>query len=145
MNLDLLSEGGKVIQGSDLMLRIKRVANPGYAEPFDWEFEVLGENGTELIESTDEFMIRAPDSGFKHALSKKYLKTRGSSPELVKFYVKNNVKGFYAAVTLEIKAYYNHTTMDDSSSVSIKAVVNPNNSVNLEYNSMMDIRKANQK
>jgi hypothetical protein len=145
-HVDLLAQPSETSGGGDFALRIVRSPNPGYQNPFDWELKVEGTGEAEFIESNDEFMLRAPDGGYQKAISKSFKQSRGNSIETIKFYVRNNARKLYAAVSVEVTPYYpNHATKEDASCFIVTGTVNPNNSPNVEYDPEKDIREMAKK
>lgn len=68
----------------------------------------------------------------------------------MRFYVRNKLRGFYAAIDLEVAAYYpmageNGTGLQKWAGLMIVATINPNNSPNVEYDPAKDIRKTAKK
>ena len=145
-HIDLLAEEPKISTGGDISLRIIRPSNPGYQQSFDWELKIDGVDGADIVESDDEFMLRAPDEGYQASVSKAFRQVRGNSTEVVKFYVRHKANRLYSAVSLEVTPYYlNHITKEDTSCIIVTAIVNPNDSPNVEYDREKDIRKMARK
>jgi len=140
--IDLLSQPAETVSGGDIALKIVRPSNPGYQNPFDWQLKIEGMRGSEIIMSEDEFMLRAPDEGYQKAIAKDYKQARGSSIEMVKFYVRNKARKLYAAFSIEVTPYYpNHATKEDTACFIVTGTVNPNDSPNVEYDPEKDIRE----
>jgi hypothetical protein len=101
---------------------------------------------TDRARCCGEFMLRAPDEGYQKAIVKNYKQTSGGNIETVKFYVRNKPRKLYAAVSVEITAYYpNHATKEDTACFIVTGTVNPNNSPNVEYDPEKDIREMAKK
>ena len=144
--IDFLAQPAESTAGGDIVLKIIRPPNPGYQTPFDWQLKIEGVSGAEIIMSEDEFMLRAPDEGYQKAIVKNYKQTSGGNIETVKFYVRNKPRKLYAAVSVEITAYYpNHATKEDTACFIVTGTVNPNNSPNVEYDPEKDIREMAKK
>jgi hypothetical protein len=143
-HIDLLGKPAETNNGGDMTLRIVRPPNSGYQNPFDWELKIEGNGGAEFSESDEEFMLRAPDDGYQSAITKRYERVRGNSIQNVRFYVRNKTRKFYAAVSLEVTAYYPMINVDKSC-IIIEATVNPNDSPNVEYDPKQDIREMTKK
>lgn len=140
--IDLLAKPAETAVGGDIVLQITRPPNPGYHNPFDWQLNIEGLSGAEIIMSEDEFMLRAPDEGYQKTIAKEYTQVRGNSSETVSFYVRNKARRLYAAVSVEVTPYYpNHATKEDGACFIVSATVNPNDSPNVEYDPEKDIRE----
>jgi hypothetical protein len=145
-NIDLLAQPAETSGGGDMTLRIVRPPSPGYQNPFDWELKIEGTSGAEFVESKDEFMLRAPDHGYQKSLSMTFKQARGNSIETIKFYVRNQARKLYAAVSVEVTPYYpNHATKEDAACFIVTGTVNPNDSPNVEYDPEKDIREMAKK
>jgi len=113
--IDFLAPTPATTTGGDIALKIARPPSPGYQNPFDWQLKIEGVSGAEILISEEEFMLRAPDEGYQNVITKEYKQAMGNSIETVKFYVRNKVRNFYAAVTVEVTPYYpNHATKEDA-------------------------------
>lgn len=140
-HLDLLNENVQSTTPADLHVHITRPPGASYEKPFDWSVTIEGSNGAEIVETTDEFMLKAPAEGYQARLVRDYKNPTGNARQKARFYVRNKTRNFYAAVDFEMAAYrrFNGT---EPASIIISAVVNPNNSQNLEYDPSKDIRKS---
>jgi hypothetical protein len=144
--IDFLAQPAESPTGGDILLKLTRPSNPGYQNPFDWQLKIEGVSGAEISLSQDEFMLRAPEEGYQKAIAKKYKQVRGNSIATVKFYVRNKSRKLYAAVSVEVTPYYpNHATKEDTACFIVMATVNPNDSLNVEYDPEKDIREMAKK
>lgn len=143
-HIDLLAKPAETSSGGDMTVRIVRPPNPGYQNLHDWELKIEGNGGAEFVESEEEFMLHAPDEGYRSAITKNYKQVRGGSIETIKFYVRNKARKLYAAVSLEVTAYYPMINVDKAC-IIITATVNPNDSPNVEYDPAKNIREMAKK
>lgn len=144
--IDFLAQPAETNGEGDVALQILRPWNPGYRTPFDWQLKIEARGGTEVMLSKDEFMLHAPEQGYEDTIIKDYSQMRGSGVETVRFYVRNKARRFYAAVSVEITPYYpSPLTKEDTACYIISAIVNPNDSPNVDYYEKLDIRRAENK
>lgn len=145
--IDLLAKPAEVSDGGDLVLEISRPSNPGYQELFDYELKIEGQSGAEIILTEEEFMFQAPAKGYEKTITKKYEGVHGNASQTIKFYVHNETRKFYAAVTLEITPWYpiGITKEEDTACYIVTATVNPNHSPNVEYDPEKNIREMEER
>lgn len=142
-HIDLLAQPAEASVGGDMALRIVRPSNPGYQNLFDWELKIEGSGGAEFVESSEEFMLHAPNEGYQKSISKSYKHARGNSIETIKYYVRNKARRLYAAISLEVTPYYpSPLTKEDTACFIVTATVNPNDSPNLEYDPGKNLRET---
>lgn len=143
-HIDLLAKPAETVQGGDMTLRILRPPNPGHRTPIDWELKIEGNGDTEFVESTDEFMLRAPVGGYKKHLIKEYRQVKGSAESKIELYVRSRSRKFYAAVTFIVTPYYPMASVDKAC-IIVDATVNPNDSPNVVYDPAKNIREMAEK
>ncbi len=127
-SFDLVT-GRKAAGGSgNITLRITK--GPKINKRFDWTATVEGAGGAGLIESTDEFMMTAPEEGYQSqwTFSQKATDEKYQSQIQKKFYVKTG-ESKYARVELRIIPEYNETA-----AIDLTVYLNPKpGSRNLEF------------
>lgn len=114
----------------DLRVKINRPQNVKWGDRgYDWTCEIEGIGGG-LIETRDEFMYRAPESGYlPHYDVKISAGDEHWSDEIKRhFYLKSREGKVYARLDVEILANYR-----DKAVFSVKYYANPSGSRNLEY------------
>ncbi len=136
-SLDLLA-GKKTIGSnpqSDFVMNIVR-SNKNADGRFDWEvvFEALGDGG--FVESNEEFMLQAPESGYQPSLR---FGCRASDPgwrseEKCKFFLRSRQGKFYTRLEATIIPEYN-----EKGAVDLNYYLNPDGSRNLEYDKSKEI------
>ena len=127
-NFDLETGRKAADGGGNLALRISK--GPETNKRFDWVATVEGMDGAGLIESNDEFMIRARGEGYqpRWTFSQKATDEKFQSQVQTKFYVKTG-DGRYARVEMRIIPEYNKTA-----AVDLTVYLNPTpGSRNLEF------------
>jgi hypothetical protein len=123
-----LSEGkNSLTPPGDLTVQCTRSAI-GKDKKFDWTF-TLGAPDGGLIESTDEFMLLAPEDGYQptYQISHKVGDPDWVAGEKHKFYVKSQGGKHYARIEITIIPDYGQNAAYD-----LKWDLNPNDSRNLE-------------
>lgn len=143
-HLDLLSKPVQKAAPADLFVHITRAPDAGDYKPFDWKIEIEGRNGSELAESADEFMTLAPAEGYKPRIEQEHKALSSGAWKKARFYVRNKSRNFFAAVEIEAAAFYPFDG-EPGAALFVTATINPNNSPNLEYDPLKDIRKASAK
>ena len=145
--IDLLAKPAEVSAGGDLVLEISRPSNPGYQDLFDYELKIKGQSGAEIILTEEEFMFQAPAKGYEKTITKKHEGVHGNASQTIKFYVHNETRKLYAAVTLEITPWYpiGITKEEDTACYIVTATVNPNHSPNVEYDPEKNIREMEER
>jgi hypothetical protein len=139
-HLDLLSKPVQKAVPSDLFVRITRSSDASHQKPFDWRIEIEGRNGSELAESDEDFMTLAPGDGYKPRLIHEHKALSSGAWKKARFYVRNKASKYYAAVEIEVAAFYPFDG-DSGAALFVTATINPNNSPNLEYDPEKDLRK----
>ncbi len=143
-HLDLLNKPVQRDAPSDLQVRITRAPDANHEKPFDWKIIIEGTHGSELVESSEEFMTLAPNAGYKTRIEQDHKGLRSNQWQKMRFYVRNTARGFYAAVELEVALYYPFAG-NKGAGLMIVATINPKNSPNLEYDPTKDIREMEKK
>ena len=143
-HLDLLSKPVQKATPSDLFVRITRAPDAGDYKPFDWKIEIEGRNGSELAVSEEEFMTLAPAEGYKPRIMQEHKALSSGAWKKARFYVRNKSRNFFAAVEIEAAAFYPFDG-ESGAALFVTATINPNNSPNLEYDPLKDIRKSSAK
>ena len=134
--VDILN--GKKIEGGaagDFKVSIRRPQAVAAGAKYDWGCVIEGIGGG-VIETQDEFMYRAPESGY---LSHYEVNVSASDPQWSdraqrRFYLKSRDGRVYARVDVEILANY-----QDKAVFSVKYFANPSGSRNLEYDPLQDV------
>ena len=138
VNFDLQA-GREVGSGGDIRVTLKRT--PLQIKPwpgkYDWIATIEAVDGG-VIASNDEFMYRAPESGYepKLTISVSAQDPKWSAYKAVAFYLKSQSK--YARVTAEFTTDYDKP----KTYFRVEAYINPNGSRNLEYDPMQNIVKG---
>jgi len=128
------TEGGSV---GDFKVSLRRPAQISADEKYDWSCLIEGIEGG-LIESKDEQMYRAPETGY---LPRYEVRMSASDPQWSdrakrQFYLKSREGKVYARLDVEIFASYRNKAV-----FSVKYFVNPSGSRNLEYDPLQDVAK----
>ncbi len=134
--LDLLT-GKKVVEPnaqSDFAVSFVR-SNKIIDHKFDWEVVFESANGG-FIESNEEFMLEAPETGYQQSLHFGYL---ASDPNWKrdmerKFFLQSRGGKFYARLEVLIKPKYN-----EEAAIYLTYYLNPDGSRNLEYDKSKEI------
>lgn len=136
--IDLLDE--KKIEGSnvgDFKVSIRRPAQIVGSSKYDWSCTIEGIDGG-VVETQDEFMYRAPESGYQLrydvAFSASDLQWQDRAKR--RLYLKSNAGKIYARMEVEILANY-----QDKAVFSVRYYANPNGSQNLEYDPNQHVAK----
>jgi hypothetical protein len=143
-HLDLLSSNVQSTVPADLYIRITRPPDASYEKPFDWSIMIEGRKGAEILETTDEFMLQAPASGYKPQLMHDFKNPTGNARQKLRFYVRSKGRKLYAAVDLEMAAF-RRMNGGEPASIVISATINPNDSPNVEYDPEKDIREMEER
>lgn len=135
-----LATGKEVNSGGDLRVTLMR--NPQVIRwgdrNYEWKatFEAVGGGG--LIESKDDFMYRAPESGYEPKIE---IETKPGNPnwameKRIAFYLKSRGGQNYARVVLDLM-----TGSDKpKTGFSFESYLNPSGSRNLEYDPAKEIK-----
>jgi hypothetical protein len=112
----------------DLRVKIVRPARIQPREHFDWSFVIETINGG-ILPADDEFLYLAPAEGYQTPYRLEFTSSQTNWTGLVKqeFYVRSRGGAVYGRLDVEVIADYN-----DKSVFSVKSVVNPSGSRNLE-------------
>jgi hypothetical protein len=143
-HLDLLSNPAQKDSPADLTVSITRAQDASHERPLDWKVVIEGTNGSEVVETNEEFMTFAPTDGYGKKIELVYKKSRSNRWGKARFYVRNKGRRFYAAIDLEIAPYYPYAG-GKGAGLMIVATINPNDSPNLEYDPDKDIRERAKK
>ena len=135
--IDLLT-GKKYVGGSsqgDFSVRIIR-SQKSSNDRFDWEvvLEAVGDGG--FIESTEEFMLQAPEDGYQPVIHIGYNAPDANwrSEERRKFYLRSRAGKFYTRLETTIIPEYNN-----KGAIDLNYYLNPDKSRNLEYDKSKEI------
>jgi hypothetical protein len=103
---------------------------------FDWEVILDSVNDSGFIESSEEFMFQAPESGYQSTLRYGYHATdpNWKSQERRKFFVKSRQGKFYTRLEATVIPDYN-----DKGAIDLNYYTNPDGSRNLEYDKNKEI------
>ncbi len=122
---------GKKIEGEaegDLRVSIARPADAKPREKYQWAFsiEVLGGG---FLESNDEFMYLAPESGYEPKIEMQFNPSSPAWTGVVKkqFFIRSRNGQVYGGVQIEVDSIYNV-----HSALQIDYAINPNGSRNLQ-------------
>ena len=126
------TEGGAA---GDFKVSIRRPQPVAAGAKYDWGCVVEGIGGG-VIETQDEFMYRAPESGY---LSRYEVNVSASDPQWSdraqrRLYLKSRDGRVYARMDIEILANYQEKAV-----FSVKYFANPSSSRNLEYDPLQDV------
>lgn len=133
-----LQAGREVKSGGDIkvtLLRTPLQIKRGQ-DKFGWTATIEAVDGGVIV-STDEFMYRAPESGYetKLTISVTAKDSRWSADKAVSFYLKS--RGTYARV----QAKFMTDSEKPTTGFDIEAFINPSGSRNLEYDSLQGVAK----
>jgi hypothetical protein len=122
---------GKKIEGEaegDLQVSITRPSGVKQTDKYHWSFSIAAIGGG-LLESSDEFMYLAPESGYESKIEMQLNPDDSAWTQFVKkqFFLRSRNGQIYGRVQMEIDALYN-----DHSAIQIDYSVNPNGSRNLQ-------------
>lgn len=134
VNFDLLN-GREVPSGGDVSVILVRTPRDIQAgQKYDWTATIEAVDGG-VIASTDEFMYRAPESGYepKLTISVSAQDPKWSAQRTVAFYLKSH--GRYSRVKARFTTDYDRP----KTGFGIEAYTNPTGSRNLEYDPMQDV------
>ncbi len=127
--LDLIN--GKIIEGEtdgDLRVSITRPSEAKRRDKYQWSFSIDGVQGG-LIESDDEFMYLAPESGYEPKFAMQFDPTNSTwKGEVAKqFYIRTRDGQAYGRIQMVVHSIYNV-----HSAIEINYAINPNGSRNLQ-------------
>jgi hypothetical protein len=130
-------EGGNA---GDFKVSIKRPAQIDAGSKYDWSCLIEGIGGG-VVETQDEFMYRAPESGYQPRYE---VKVPASDPQWSdrakrQLYLKSRDGKVYARMDVEILANYQNKAV-----FNVKYYANPTGSRNLEYDPLQDVVKSAQ-
>jgi hypothetical protein len=127
-------EGGKM---GDFKISIHRPAQVSSESRYDWSCVVEGIGGG-VIETQDEFMYYAPESGYQphYEVTVAASDPKWSDRATRHLYLKSNDGKIYARLEVEIFANY-----QDKAVFSVKYYANTNGSRNLEYDPVQNVVK----
>jgi hypothetical protein len=133
-----IQSGREVKSGGDVkvtLLRTPLQIKRGQ-EKYDWTATIEAVNGG-VIASTDEFMYRAPESGYesKITITTSAKDAKWSASKSVSFYLKS--RGTYARVTADFTTDYDKP----KTGFRITAFINQSGSRNLEYDPLQGVAK----
>jgi hypothetical protein len=137
VNFDLQS-GAEVKSGGDIRVTLTRtpLQIKRGQQKYDWIATVEAVSGG-VIESSDEFMYRAPENGYepKLTVSVSADAPNWSSEKGVAFYLKSRGGKTYGRV----KAEFFTDSEKPTTIFNVEAYTNPSGSRNLEYDSLQDV------
>ncbi len=127
--LDLLE--GKKLEGiaeGDLRVTIKRPEGVQRKQKYEWSFLIEGIKGG-VIETKDEFMYIAPDSGYQTQFELNLIPADPAWTSLVKrrFFLRSRDGQVYGSIEVEVNAIYN-----DKSAIEVNYSLNPSGLKNLQ-------------
>jgi hypothetical protein len=127
--IDLQTTRKSTASGGDIAISITRTA-PENAKQYDWCASIEGVNGAGLIESNDEFMFEAPETGYKPGYLYRFAKSDPSWKNQTsrKYFVRAKDGKIYGRLEIAFIPKY-----QDTGAIDIKFYVNPTGSRNLEY------------
>jgi hypothetical protein len=125
-----LLDGKKVESAADGDLRVSIVRPRGvkYRDKYQWSFVIEGVGGG-LLETDDEFMYLAPESGYKPKFETQLDPGDPAWAPLVKkqFFIRSRGGQVYGRIQVEVHAIYNV-----HSAIEINYAINPTGSRNLQ-------------
>ncbi len=127
MYIDLLSQNGFSPSQGDFTIKVSRESLPGNANIFNGSIDVRSIGSAEFSESDEELMMSAPDNGYVKSITKTFRNNNGSTDEILRFYIRNSERKFYAKVELKFVLLYPKNNQQ-TICTSINSVVNQNNS-----------------
>ena len=134
-HVDLLenSLADKTLTHEDLRVQIKRPAQTNPNIPYEWSFAIDAVDGG-IVETDDAFLYRAPDAGYLPGYeyvtpSDERMKWRRGLNK--KFYLRSRGGKVYASVDLGVENFDN----ESDACLTLRCLVNPAGSPNLEYDS----------
>jgi hypothetical protein len=112
-----------------IAIRINR-SNPNEQKRYTWSASIEGINKSGLIESTDEFMFEAPQSGYKEKYEYEYAENSQNWKSKMKknYYVTGNEGKLFGRIEVEFIPRYQNTA-----AISVRFFMNSTGSRNLEY------------
>lgn len=127
-----LMTGKKVTGGppsGDISISLTR-SPAGDTHNFDWTLNLSGIGAAGFIESSDEFMFMAPDSGYQSSIAIHELAGASDYVRRVSrnYYVRLADGTTYGRINVDIRPQYN-----DEGAIDLTLYLNPNGSRNLEY------------
>jgi hypothetical protein len=122
---------GKKVEGAadgDLRVSIVRPRGVKYRDKYQWSFVIEGVGGG-LLETDDEFMYLAPESGYKSKFETQLDPGDPAWAPLVKkqFFIRSRGGQVYGRIQVEVHAIYNV-----HSAIEINYAINPTGSRNLQ-------------
>lgn len=114
----------------DFLLRMKFEGEKINNKYSKWRVVFESTRNDGFVETNDIFMYKAPDSGYKNRVEIVLDKKNNTWATNIKrkFYLRSQNGGLYAAMIIEVLSHPSGEGL-----VSIKSIVNPNGSTNLEY------------
>jgi len=127
-------EGGST---GDFKVSMKRPAQIAAGSKYDWSCLIDGIGGG-VIETQDEFMYRAPETGYqsRYEVNVSASDAQWSDRVQRRLYLKSRDGKVYARLEVEILSSY-----QDNAVFSVKYYANPSGSRNLEYDSLQGVAK----
>lgn len=128
--LDLLQ--GKKVEGDraegDLRISIVRPADATPRSKYQWSYKLEGVHGG-LVETDDEFMYLAPESGYESKFAINLVPTDEAWTPLARkqFFFRSRDGQIFGRMQVEVNAIYN-----DKSALEVNYAVNPSGSRNLQ-------------
>ncbi len=113
----------------DIAISMTRTA-PEDVKQYNWSASIQGVNGAGLLESTDEFMFEAPESGYNPGYSYQFSESDPDWKNQVsrKYFIRARDGKIYGRLEITFIPKYR-----GSGAIDIKFYVNPTGSQNLEY------------
>lgn len=127
-------EGGNA---GDFKVSIKRPAQIAAGSKYDWSCLIEGIGGG-VIETQDEFMYRAPETGYQSRYEVNAFASDAQWSDRAKrlLYLKSRDGKVYARLEVEILSNYQEKAV-----FSVKYYANPSGSRNLEYDPLQNVAK----
>jgi hypothetical protein len=132
---------GQKIEGDsskgDLKVTIERPAQITPRTPYDWSFTIEGINGG-VIETADEFMYLAPESGYqpKYQFSMNSTHPKWSDKTKKQFYLSSRDRKFFGRMEVDVYSSYRDQAVFD-----VHYFLNTNGSRNLEYDPLLQTKR----
>lgn len=123
-------------QQGDLQIKVQRPAGVARNDKYDWSLDIDAIGGG-VIETNDEFMDQAPETGYQPRFQLVMNPTNPKWSHRVnkKFYLKSRNGQLYARMEVEVFSNY-----QNEGALGVRYFANPSGSRNLEYDPAKEIK-----